>query len=76
MLLVELIDFEGWTAEALRKETKFKAWYFHDIERLAVDSDSRWEKGVTALIKLFTKASVRYYSMPEVNKARQLIREA
>jgi len=75
-LLVELHDFEGWTAGALWEDTKFAAKHFNDIERLAVVGESRWQKGITVFVKPFTSADVRYFEMQEIDKAREWIREA
>lgn len=74
-LLVELHDFKGWTAGALWEDTKFAARHFSDIEKLAVVGDSRWEKGMTAFIKPFTKAAVKYFHMPELDQAREWVRQ-
>ena len=74
-LLVELQDFEGWTAGALWEDTKFAAKHFNDIERLAVVGDSRWEKGITVFIKPFTGARVRYFDVGELQQARSWVRE-
>jgi hypothetical protein len=74
-LLVELIDFKGWTAGALWEDTKFAARHFNDIERLAVVGDAKWEKGVTVFIKPFTGASVKYFDRLDLEKARRWIRE-
>jgi len=74
-LLVELKDFEGWTAGALWEDTKFAARHFKDIERMAVIGESRWEKGGTFFFKPFTAAKVRYFDNREMEGARQWIRE-
>ena len=74
-LLVELHDFEGWTAGAMREDTKFAARHFNDIERLAIVGEARWERGMVAFIKPFTMATVKYFDMQDANRARQWIRE-
>jgi hypothetical protein len=74
-LLVELHDFKGWTAGALWEDTKFAARHFHDIERLAVVGDSKWEKGVALFVKPFTSADVRYFDMPTGDEARQWLHD-
>jgi hypothetical protein len=73
-LLVELHDFEGWTAGALWEDTKFAARHFNDIDRLAVVGDKQWENGVTVFVKPFTNAQVRFFSHEEINAARRWIR--
>ena len=72
-ILVELIDFKGWTAGALWEDTKFAASHFNDIERLAVVGDKQWEKGVTVFIKPFTGAATRYFEKQDIDQARAWI---
>ena len=74
-LLVELHEFDGWTAGALWEDTKFAARHFSDIDRLAVVGESRWQQGMTVFFKPFTAADVRYYDMQEIETARRWIRE-
>ena len=74
-LLVELIEFEGWTAGALWEDTKFAARHFNDIDRLAVVGDSRWEKGITVFVKPFTTADVKYFDTKDLDKARRWVLE-
>jgi hypothetical protein len=74
-LLIELHDFEGWTAGAMWEDTKFAARRFNDIERIAVVGEARWERGMVAFIKPFTMATVKYFDMQDANRARQWIRE-
>ncbi|MDX1645162.1 MAG: STAS/SEC14 domain-containing protein [Thermoanaerobaculia bacterium] len=64
-MLVELIDFHGWSAGALWEDTKFAARHFTDIERLAIVGDSKWEKGMAVFCKPFTTADVRYFDISE-----------
>jgi hypothetical protein len=73
-LVIELKEFKGWTAGALWEDTKFAARHFNDIERLAVVGESRWEKGLTAFIKPFTTAAVRYFDRQAADQARAWIR--
>jgi hypothetical protein len=74
-LMVELRDFKGWTAGALWEDTKFAARHFSDIERLAVVGDAGWEKGMTAFIKPFTAADVKYFDRGEADRAQAWIRQ-
>lgn len=75
-LVVELHDFEGWTAGALWEDTKFAVNHFNDIERLAVVGDPQWETGVAVFVKPFTAANVRYFDMKNLEQAHQWIRKA
>ncbi|MGA9478523.1 MAG: STAS/SEC14 domain-containing protein [Desulfobacterales bacterium] len=74
-LVVELLDFEGWTAGALWEDTKFATRHLNSIDRLAVVGDVRWEMGVTVFVKPFTSADVRYFDIKDIDKARQWVRE-
>ncbi|MFZ0614092.1 MAG: STAS/SEC14 domain-containing protein [Desulfobacterales bacterium] len=74
-LVVELLDFEGWTAGALWEDTKFAARHFSDIDRLAVVGDMRWEMGITVFVKPFTSAEVRYFDMKDLDQAQHWVRE-
>ena len=74
-LVVELRDFKGWTAGALWEDTKFAARHFSDIERLAVVGDAGWEKGMTAFLKPFTEADVKYFDRREADRAHAWIRQ-
>lgn len=60
-MLVELVDFEGWSVAAAWEDTKFGLRHFNDIERLAFVGDKQWEQGLAAFCKVFTTADVRYF---------------
>lgn len=68
-LLVELVDFEGWTLGALWEDTKFGIAHFNDIEKIAVVGDRKWEETMAAFIKPFTRAKVRYFPREKVAEA-------
>jgi hypothetical protein len=69
-MLVEMHDFHGWTASALWEDTKFAVHHFHDIERLAIVGEKKWEKGMAAFCKPFTTATVRYFDHRKVTESR------
>ena len=75
-ILVELHDFEGWTVGALWEDTKFAARHFKDIEKLAVVGDAKWQEGLTFFAKPFTAATVYFFKMEDIEKARKWIRTA
>lgn len=63
-------DFHGWTAGALWEDLKFDMKHWHDIERLAIVGESKWEKGMAAFCKPFTKASIKYFDESQLEEAR------
>ncbi|MGW8161890.1 MAG: STAS/SEC14 domain-containing protein [Desulfobulbales bacterium] len=73
-LLIELEDFQGWTAGALWEDIKFDFRHFHDIYRIALVGDSKWEKTATLFSKPFTAAELRYFDWKDLEAARRWIR--
>lgn len=74
-ILLELVDFHGWTAGALWEDTKFALRHFSDIERLAIAGDSKWEKGMAIFCKPFTAATIQYFDLSKMEDARRWIQE-
>jgi hypothetical protein len=70
-ILFVMQDFHGWTAGAMWEDLKFDLKHWKDIERLAIVGDKKWEKGMAAFCKPFTKASIRYFDVVQVDEARQ-----
>jgi hypothetical protein len=70
-VLFVMKDFHGWTAGAMWEDLKFDLKHWKDIERLALVGDTKWEKGMAAFCKPFTKAQIRYFDAAEIDEARQ-----
>ena len=70
-LLVEMLEFHGWTAGALWEDMKFDYRHYNDIERLAIVGDSKWEEAMASFCKPFTTAKVRYFDKSDLGAARQ-----
>jgi hypothetical protein len=60
-MLVNMLDFHGWTAGALWEDIKFDAKHFNDIERIAIVGETQWEHGMAIFCKPFTIAKIRYF---------------
>jgi hypothetical protein len=69
-LLVDLEDFEGWSAGAMWQDTKFDARHWNDIERIAVVGEGKMEKGLAMFAKPFTTAEVKFFE--RTDRARAL----
>ena len=69
-VLFDMTGFHGWTAGALWADTTFALHHFHDIERLAVVGEKKWQEGMATFCKPFTKATVRYFDHAEAASAR------
>lgn len=72
-MLVDMHDFHGWTAGAFWADTKFALHHFHDIGRLAVVGEAKWEKGMATFCKPFTTAEVCYFDRAKVDEARSWV---
>jgi hypothetical protein len=75
-VLFEMTGLHGWTAGALWADTKFAMHHFHDIDRLAVVGEKKWQEGMAALCKPFTKATLRYFDDANAGEARKWLAEA
>ncbi len=61
---------------ALWDEIKFDVVHARQIERCAVVGDRAWEAWMTKLSRpLFSRAEMRFYDVPERNKAWEWINE-
>jgi hypothetical protein len=71
-LLIELIDFRGWTLGGFLEDIRFAVKHYNDIGRIAVvGGGSAWEHGVTALSRPATRAVVRFFRPHEKKIALQ-----
>jgi hypothetical protein len=71
-LLIELVDFKGWTVGALWEDTRFAVKHFADINKMAVVGEGKsWEKAMTAFAKPFTRAKVRYFEFKDKESAEK-----
>ncbi|RJQ75592.1 MAG: STAS/SEC14 domain-containing protein [Desulfobacteraceae bacterium] len=75
-LLIELIDFHGWTLPGFWEEVKFAVKHFDHIGKIAVIGGGRaWERGMTSFFKPFTRAKVRFFQSYQKQTAQLWIEE-
>lgn len=74
-LLIILEDFHGWTTAAAWEDGKFGFRHYSDIERMAIVGENRWEQGMALIVKPFTKATVKYFDVSDLDSAKQWITE-
>jgi hypothetical protein len=70
-MLVVLHDFHGWDVGALWQDIKFDLKHHGHSERLAIVGETKWEKGMAAFCKPFTSATIQYFDISDVSKARE-----
>ncbi|MGD9635577.1 MAG: STAS/SEC14 domain-containing protein [Pirellulales bacterium] len=73
--LVILEDFHGWTMGAIWEDTKFDLAHWHDIEKLAIVGETKWEAGMAVFCKPFTTAKIKYFDHAKLDEARKWIAE-
>jgi hypothetical protein len=75
-VLFDMTAFHGWEAGALWEDIKFDIKHFADIERLAMVGEKKWQQGMAAFCRPFTKATIRYFDHAAVAQARAWLDEA
>jgi hypothetical protein len=73
-LFAQFVAFQGWDLQAAWDDFKFGVKHYHDIERIAIVGDKKWEKWMATFCKPFTQASVKYFDAPEVEAAWSWLR--
>lgn len=74
-VLFDMTEFHGWEASAVWEDIKFDIKHFADINRLAMVGDKKWQQGMAAFCKPFTKATVRYFDHTDAADARKWVGE-
>lgn len=74
-LLLELEDFHGWDAHGLWDDLKVGIGYRDAIVRIAIIGDRAWEEWMARLMKIFTKAEVKYFEHERGHRAWIWLRE-
>jgi len=75
-LLFDMTGLHGWEASAAWEDLKFGVKNFADIERLAMVGEKKWQQGMAAFCKPFTKAAVHYFDHADAAEARKWLGEA
>jgi len=74
-LFAQLEDLHGWDLHAAWDDIRFGMKHYSDFARIAVVGDRKWEDWMAQLCKPFTKATVRYFDVSEVEAAWAWLRE-
>ena len=71
----EMHNFKGWSPSAIWRDLKFDFSNNDKMEKVAMVGDSKWEEGLTQLMKPFAKAEVKFFSLEEEDEAKRWIRK-
>lgn len=61
-LVIELHDFQGWSAGAFWEDVRCETQSFGAIERLAIIGDSQWQRGLAMFCIPFINADIRFFN--------------
>ena len=78
-VLYDMTDFHGWDLGALWEGTVLKIKHSADterIERCAMVGEKKWQQGMAAFCKPFTKAMIRYFDHADADEARKWLDES
>jgi hypothetical protein len=74
-VLCQMHDFHGWSLGALWEDIKFDWKHVGDSERLALVGDRKWEEGMAAFCKPFTRAAISYFDASKAAEALNWVKE-
>lgn len=72
-LYFEMRDFSGWEAGAALADLKFDIEHGNEMSKVAMVGAKKWQEWLTAAMKPFTSAEVRYFDLPEREEALRWI---
>lgn len=70
----EMQDFRGWSMQAAFMDLGFDIRHATDLSKIAMVGEKHWQETLTNLMKPFTSADVRYFSLEEKEEAMEWIR--
>jgi hypothetical protein len=68
-MLFEMSEFDGWEVKAAWEDLKLGVKHRHDIERIAMVGEKKWQRWMAEFSKPFTAAEVRYFDKAESERA-------
>lgn len=73
-LYFEMQDFKGWRMRAAFMDIGFDLRHATDISKVAMVGEQQWQETLSKLMKPFTSADVRFFSLEKKEEALQWIR--
>lgn len=65
--------FAGWDMHGAWDELKFELKHMHDVIKVGVVGEEKWEGFMAKLSRLYTRANVRFFPAGELADAREWI---
>jgi hypothetical protein len=68
-MLFEMTQFYGWSVKAAWDDLKLGLKHRHDLERIAMVGDKKWQRWMAEFGKPFAGGEIRYFDRAEVAQA-------
>lgn len=75
-IMVIMRNFEGCEVSALWEDIKWDAKHYHDVERVALVGEKKWQAGMSKFCQPFSGAEIRYFDVRDLERARHWVEEA
>ncbi len=69
----EMQDFKGWSMSAAFMDLGFDIRHANDLSKIAMVGEEQWQETLSKIMKPFTSAEVRYFSLADRAEALQWI---
>ena len=73
--LWEMDAFEGWEPMSFLRDQWFDIKHANDFRKIAIIGEKNWEKNLADIMKLFTKAQLKYFGIHQKQEAINWIQE-
>ncbi|HWD18443.1 MAG TPA: STAS/SEC14 domain-containing protein [Verrucomicrobiae bacterium] len=74
-IVVVMRNFDGCEPGAVWEDIKWDLKHYHDVERIALVGEKRWQAGMSKFCKPFMAAEIKYFDMNDLDRARQWVDE-
>ena len=72
-MIFDMHGFRGWKPAAMWRELKLGRRHGHNLERLALVGEKRWQRWSSKLCRLLTDAEVRYFDRSRADEAQEWV---
>jgi len=69
-ILAVMRNFDGCEPGAIWEDLKWDLKHYHDVERVALVGERKWQAGMSKFCKPFTGAEIRYFDIRDLERAR------
>ena len=69
----EMRNFKGWSPGAMWKDVTFDFKNRENLEKIAMVGDRKWEEKLTDLMKPFSNADIKFFSLEQKEEAKKWI---